>query len=255
MMKLEGKVTVITGGAMGIGAATASLFAAEGAQVVIGDVADGPARQVVEAITAAGGRAAQQHVDVRRPEEVEQLIGGAVETFGGLDILINNAGVALAKSTTDTTLAEWERVIGINLTGAWLCARAAIPPMIRREGGVIVNVASNAGLVGFPNLAAYCASKGGMVQLTKAMALDCAPHHIRVNAMCPGHTRTPMGDGFIAAQADPQAFVRDFVNVQHPIGRMAEADEVARAILFLASDDSSFITGSILAADGGYTAR
>jgi NAD(P)-dependent dehydrogenase (short-subunit alcohol dehydrogenase family) len=237
-MKLAGRVAVITGGAMGIGAATARLLAAEGAAVVIGDPADEPARQVVAELIAAGRQAAYYHTDVRRPDEVERLINGAVETFGGLDVLINNAGVALAKSTTDTTLEEWERVIGINLTGAWLCARAAIPAMIRRGGGAVVNVASNAGLVGFPNLAAYCAS-----------------YHIRVNAICPGHTRTPMGDGFIAAQADPQAFVRDFINVQHPLGRMAEAEEVARAILFLATDEAAIITGSIVAADGGYTAR
>ncbi len=254
-MKLQDKVAIITGGAMGIGAATARLFAAEGAQVVIGDVADEPSQQIVAAIAAAGGRAVCYHVDVRHPDEVEKLISGGIDSFGGLDILINNAGVAPAKSTTETTLAEWERVLGINLTGAWLCARAAIPAMIRRGGGVIVNVASNAGLVGFPNLAAYCASKGGLIQLTKAMALDCVAQGIRVNAICPGHTRTPMGNGFIAAQPDPAAFVRDFVNVQHPIGRMAEAAEVAHAILFLASSDSSFVTGSILAADGGYTAR
>lgn len=254
-MKLNGKVAIITGGGMGIGAATAGLFAAEGAAVVLGDIAHEAGRRVANAITAQGGRAAFVQCDVRRPEEVMQLIQSALETFGGIDCLINNAGIALAKSTTETTLDEWERVLGINLTGPWLCAQAAIPMMRQRGGGVIVNVASNAGLVGFPNLAAYCASKGGLVQLTKAMALDCAPHHIRVNAICPGHTRTPMGDGFVAAQADPAAFVKDFINVQHPIGRMAEADEVARAILFLASDDSSFITGAILAADGGYTAR
>jgi NAD(P)-dependent dehydrogenase (short-subunit alcohol dehydrogenase family) len=254
-MKLKDKVAVITGGAMGIGEATARLFAAEGAAVVIGDVAEEAARQVVNEIITSGGQAAFYRLDVRQPAEAEKLIQGTLETFGGLDILVNNAGVALAKSTTETTLEEWERVLGINLTGAWLCARAAIPAMIRRGGGAMVNVASNAGLVGFANLAAYCASKGGLVQLTKAMALDCAPHHIRVNAICPGHTRTPMGNGFIAAQADPEAFVTEFINMQHPIGRMAEAEEVARAILFLASDDSSFITGSILAADGGYTAR
>jgi NAD(P)-dependent dehydrogenase (short-subunit alcohol dehydrogenase family) len=254
-MKLKDKVAVITGGAMGIGAATARLFAAEGALVVIGDVASEAAGLVVEAIADAGGQAAQYQVDVRQPDDVKRLLQRAISIFGGVDILVNNAGVALAKSTLETSLEEWEHVIGINLTGAWLCARAAIPAMIQRGGGVIVNVASNAGLVGFPNLAAYCASKGGLVQLTKAMALDCAPHRIRVNAVCPGHTRTPMGDGFIAAQPDPATFVREFINVQHPIGRMAEAEEVARAILFLASDDSSFITGSILAADGGYTAR
>jgi NAD(P)-dependent dehydrogenase (short-subunit alcohol dehydrogenase family) len=253
-MKLKDKVAIITGGAMGIGEATARLFAAEGAAVIIGDMANEAAQKVVESLTDSGRRAAFFHVDVRRPAEVNELIQGTLASFGGLDILVNNAGVALAKSTTETTFEEWERVLGINLTGAWLCARAAIPAMVER-GGAIVNVASNAGLVGFPNLAAYCAAKGGLVQLTKAMALDCAPYHIRVNAICPGHTRTPMGDGFVAAQPDPEAFVKEFINVQHPIGRMAEAEEVARAILFLASADSSFITGSILAADGGYTAR
>jgi NAD(P)-dependent dehydrogenase (short-subunit alcohol dehydrogenase family) len=254
-MKLKDRVAVVTGGAMGIGEATARLFAAEGAQIAIADVADEAGQRVACELLAAGGRAAFYHVDVRQAEDVSRLVARTVEAFGGVDILVNNAGVALAKSTTDTTREEWERVIGINLTGAWLCARAVIPIMVERGGGAIVNVASNAGLVGFPNLAAYCASKGGMVQLTKAMALDCARHHIRVNALCPGHTRTPMGDGFVAAQADPQAFVREFINVLHPIGRMAEAAEVARAILFLASDDASFITGSIVAADGGYTAR
>jgi NAD(P)-dependent dehydrogenase (short-subunit alcohol dehydrogenase family) len=254
-MSMHGKVAVVTGGAMGIGAATARRLAVAGAAVVIGDVAGEPAAQLAEAICAGGGQARALPADVREPDEVERLIGAAQAAFGGLDILVNNAGIALARSTTETTQEEWDGVIGVNLTGAWLCARAAIPRMIERGGGAIVNVASNAGLVGFPNLAAYCASKGGMVQLTKAMALDCAAHNIRVNAVCPGHTRTPMGDGFIAAQSNPQAFVRDFINVQHPLGRMAEADEVARVIVFLAGEEASFLTGSIVAADGGYTAR
>ena len=240
---------------MGIGAATARLFAAQGARVAIGDVAVATGQQVVADIQAAGGQARCFELDVRRADQVSQFIEQTAAAFDGLDILVNNAGVVVAKSTTDTSPDEWERVIGTNLTGAWMCARAAIPLLARRGGGAIVNVASNAGLVGFPNLAAYCASKGGLVQLTQAMALDCAPQHIRVNAICPGHTRTPMGDSFVAAQSDPAAFVRDFINVQHPLGRMAEAEEVARAILFLACDDSSCVTGSILAADGGYTAR
>jgi len=254
-MKLTGKVAAITGSAMGIGAASARLLAEQGAQVAIGDFDLGAGEQTAAGIRAAGGQARCFELDVRRADQVSAFIEQTVAAFGGLDILVNNAGVVVAKSTTDTSPEEWERVIGTNLTGAWLCARAAIPFLIRRGGGAIVNVASNAGLVGFPNLAAYCASKGGLVQLTKAMALDCAPQHIRVNAICPGHTRTPMGDSFIAAQADPAAFVRDFINVQHPLGRMAEAEEVAQAILFLACDDSSCVTGSILAADGGYTAR
>lgn len=254
-MKLKDKVAIITGGASGIGLATARLFAAEGAAIVIGDVTDEASQKAAESLAKSGAQTAHYHVDVRRPDEVERLVNGAVDTFGGVDILVNNAGVVLTKSTTETSLEEWERVIGVNLTGAWLCARAAIPAMQRRGGGAIINVASNAGLVGFPNLAAYCASKGGLVQLTRAMAMDGAPHHIRVNAICPGHTRTPMGDGFVAAQADPQAFVKEFINVQHPLGRMAEAREMAQAILFLASDDASFVTGSILPVDGGYTAR
>ena len=155
----------------------------------------------------------------------------------------------------DTSEEEWDQVQSVNLKGAWLCAKFAIPEIARRPGGAIVNVASTAGLVGFPNLAAYCASKGGLVLLTKAIALECAALRIRVNAVCPGHTRTPMGNGFVAAQADPAAFVEEFINRQHPLGRMAEAQEIARTILFLASDDASFVTGAIVAADGGYTAR
>jgi NAD(P)-dependent dehydrogenase (short-subunit alcohol dehydrogenase family) len=240
---------------MGIGAAAVRQFAAAGAAVVIGDVALPAASALTAEVAAAGGRATAVLCDVRRPEAAQQLIDTAVAAYGGLDVLVNNAGVALARSTTATTVEEWERVIGINLTGAWLCARAAIPRIAERGGGAIVNVASNAGLVGFANLAAYCASKGGMVQLTKAMALDCAPLGIRVNAVCPGHTRTPMGDGFIAAQADPESFVRSHVNASHPIGRMAEAGEVASVILFLAGEGASYVTGSIVAADGGYTTR
>jgi len=193
--------------------------------------------------------------DIARAADAERLIRAAVDSFGGLDVLINNAGVALARSAVATSEEEWDRVLGINLKGAWLCARYAIPEIARRGGGAIVNVASNAGLVGFANLAAYCASKGGLVLLTKAMALDCAPLRIRVNAVCPGHTRTPMGEGFVAAQSDPAAFVEEFINRQHPLGRMAEAEEIARAIVFLASDEASFVTGAALAADGGYTAR
>ena len=254
-MKLLNQVAIITGGAMGIGEATARLFASEGARVIIGDVAQEAGRAVADSICAGGGQALFVPVDVRRPKQVDALVESAVQTFGGLDILDNNAGVALARSTMETTVEDWDRVIGINLTGSFLCSRAAIPHLVRRGAGVIVNVASNAGLVGFPNLAAYCASKGGLIQLTKATALDVAPYHIRVNAICPGHTRTPMGDGFVAAQANPEAFVKEFINVQHPIGRMAEPEEVARGILFLASADSSFITGSIVAADGGYSSR
>jgi NAD(P)-dependent dehydrogenase (short-subunit alcohol dehydrogenase family) len=253
--RFTNRVAVVTGGAKGIGAATVRLLAAEGAAVVIGDVDAGAGAALAAQLAAEAHRARFTRCDVARAADAESLVRAAVEAFGGLDLLVNNAGVALARSAAETSEDEWDRVIDINLKGAWLCARHAIPEIARRGGGAIVNVASNAGLVGFPNLAAYCASKGGLVLLTKAMALDCAAQRIRVNAVCPGHTRTPMGDGFVAAQADPEAFVAEFVNRQHPIGRMAEADEIARAILFLASDEASFVTGAVLAADGGYTAR
>ena len=247
---MDGRVAVVTGGARGIGAATAAALAGAGARVVIADVEREAGRA-----TARDLRCEFVEADVSRAPDVDALMRAAAERLGGLDVLVNNAGIVLARSTLDTSEEEWDRVLAVNLKGAWLCARAAAPLMARRGGGSIVNVASNAGLVGFPNAAAYCASKGGLVHLTRAMALDLAPLGIRVNAVCPGHTRTPMAESFVAAQADPEAFLADFVGRQHPLGRMAEPEEIARSIRFLASDDASFVTGAVLPTDGGYTAR
>jgi meso-butanediol dehydrogenase / (S,S)-butanediol dehydrogenase / diacetyl reductase len=245
-----GRVAVVTGGARGIGAATAAALAATGASVVIADVE-------VEAgqATARDLNCDFVEADVSRAADVDALMRAAAQRLGRLDVLVNNAGIVLAKSALDTSEEEWDRVLAVNLKGAWLCARAAAPLMARGGGGSIVNVASNAGLVGFPNAAAYCASKGGLAHLTKALALDLAPLGIRVNAVCPGHTRTPMAESFVAAQADPETFLADFVGRQHPLGRMAEPEEIARSIRFLAGDEASFITGAVLPADGGYTAR
>jgi NAD(P)-dependent dehydrogenase (short-subunit alcohol dehydrogenase family) len=249
-MSLVAKVAVVTGGARGIGAATAIALADAGARIVIGDLEAEAGRATADAVGGEFVRA-----DISRAADAEALMNAAVDRFGGLDVLVNNAGVVLAKSALETSEEEWDRVLAINLKGAWLCARAAVPHMIRRGGGAIVNVASNAGLVGFPNAAAYCASKGGLAHLTKAMALDFAPFKVRVNAVCPGHTRTPMADSFVASQADPEAFLDDFVRLQHPLGRMAEPEEIAHCIRFLAGDDASFVTGAVLPADGGFTAR
>jgi len=249
-MSLVAKVAVVTGGARGIGAATAIALADAGARVVIGDLEAEAGRATADAV---GGEFVL--ADISRAADAEALMNAAADRFGGLDVLVNNAGVVLAKSALETSEEEWDRVLAINLKGAWLCARAAVPHMIRRGGGAIVNVASNAGLVGFPNAAAYCASKGGLAHLTKAMALDFAPFKVRVNAVCPGHTRTPMADSFVASQADPEAFLDDFVRLQHPLGRMAEPEEIAHCIRFLAGDDASFVTGAVLPADGGFTAR
>jgi len=249
-MSLVAKVAVVTGGARGIGAATAIALADAGARIVIGDLEAEAGRATADAVGGEFVRA-----DISRAADVEALMNAAVDRFGGLDVLVNNAGVVLANSALETSEEEWDRILAINLKGAWLCARAAVPHMIRRGGGAIVNVASNAGLVGFPNAAAYCASKGGLAHLTKAMALDFAPFKVRVNAVCPGHTRTPMADSFVASQADPEAFLDDFVRLQHPLGRMAEPEEIAHCIRFLAGDDASFVTGAVLPADGGFTAR
>jgi len=249
-MNFEGRVAAVTGGATGIGAATARALAEVGARVLVADLSVEAGRTLAAEV---GGEFVQ--VDVSHAADAERLATAAVEWLGRLDVLVNNAGVVLAKSTTETTEEEWDRVLDVNLKGTWLCSRAAIPRLAAGGGGAIVNVASNAGLVGFPNAAAYCASKGGVAQLTKAMALDCAPLGIRVNAVCPGHTRTSMAESFVASQPDPDAFLRDFVERQHPIGRMAEPEEVARCIRFLASDEASFVTGAVIATDGGFTAR
>jgi NAD(P)-dependent dehydrogenase (short-subunit alcohol dehydrogenase family) len=248
-MDFDGCTAIVTGGASGIGAATARLLTASGARVVIADL-DERGHQVADEVGATFIRS-----DVRSARDADRLAAAAVERHGRLEVLVNCAGIVLAKSTVDTGEDEWDRVLDVNLKGTWLCSRAVIPHMASAGRGAIVNVASNAGLVGFANAAAYCASKGGVVQLTKAMALDCATLGIRVNAVCPGHTRTAMADEFVASQADPDAFLHDFVERQHPLGRMAEADEIGRCICFLASADASFVTGAVLAADGGFTAR
>lgn len=253
--EITSKVVVVTGGAMGIGASLVTLLARDGHRVVIGDIADKTGQALVHKLEQAGGQVCYVHTDVSRSEDARKLIEQAVKTFGSLDWLVNDAGVVSSKSVMEVNEEEWDRVIAINLRGPFLCSKFAIPYLSGREGAAIVNVASNAGIVGFADLAAYCASKGGMIQLTKAAALDCAPLGIRVNAVAPGHTRTPMGMNFIESQPDPAAFEIEHVNKRHPIGRMSEPEEVAEAIYFLLSAKASYITGAVLSVDGGYTTR
>jgi len=251
-MRFKEKVVIVTGAKSGIGLATASRFAAEGARVACVDIKD--SRQEVGDIKQKGGKALFIRADVRNFLEVKRMVVETIDAFGGLDILINNAGVELTKKVTETSEAEWDRLMNVNLKGVFLCSKFAIPHMLRRGGGAIINVASELGLVGGSEIAAYCASKGGVVQLTKAMAIDHASDNIRVNCVCPGPVATPLLESIIEHSSDSDA-ERRRISESVPMGRIGQPEEIARVILFLASDEGSYMTGSIVVVDGGWTAR
>lgn len=248
-MRLAGKVSVVTGAKSGIGLATARLFAGEGAFVLLADIRDASPEAA-----AIGANCAAISLDVADARSVQGLIDETLRRFGRLDILVNNAGIELAKRATETDEAGWDRLMNVNLKGVFLCSKAAVLAMRRGAGGVIVNVASELGIVGGAEIAAYCASKGGVVQLTKAMAVDHAPERIRVNCVCPGPVATPLLESIIAAAADPQVEERSIVS-KTLLKRLARPEEIARVILFVASDEASYMTGSIVAVDGGWTAQ
>lgn len=246
---LKGKVAVVTGGASGIGRATAALFAREGANVVVADYEPTGGQDTVKMIKGEGGEAFFVETDVSRPEDVERMVKETVKTYGRLDILFNNAGVGETAKATEASLEHWERVLAINLRGVFLGCKYAIPRMIRNGGGSIINNASILAEVGFSEATAYAASKHGIVGLTQTIAIDYAAQGIRANTVCPGFIRTPM----VMKGLDEET--RGYIAGLHPLGRMGEPEEVAEAVLFLASDRSSFVTGTCLFVDGGYTAR
>jgi len=254
MKKFAGKKVFISGGATGIGRAAAFLFARQGAVVTIFDWDVDNGEKCIQEILAAGGNGIFLSGNLIYPDEVEKAVEQSLNAFGGIDILINNAGVESSYSVHEMPVEEWDRVMAVNLRGMYLMAKAVIPIMKKSGGGAIVNTASISGLVGWPLSAAYCASKGGVIQLTKQMAVDYARDNIRVNCVAPGTTLTPLIERLFQQESDPEQAKQQIARM-HPLGRFARPEEIAQAILFLASEDASFITGAVLPVDGGYTAK
>lgn len=253
--KLEGRVALISGISTGLGRAGALLFAREGAVVVGLDVdADGAATTVAEMVDG-GGAGAVVTGDASRSEDVQRAVREAVDRFGKLDLLWANAGIGVFKDVVDTTEAEWDRIVGVNLKGAYLMAHFGIPALRRAGGGTVVLTASTSAVVGSPRWAAYCATKGGMLMLCRAMALDHAGDGIRVNCVCPGSIDTPLLQQDMRSRGVPIEEAIEQDRGAHPMNRIGRPDEVARAALFLSCDDSSFTTGSALFVDGGYAAQ
>lgn len=253
-MRLAERVAVITGAGSGIGQAMAALFAREGARVLAADV-DGTAAEATAAtIIAAGGICEARKVDVIEPEQVRGMIERAVELYGRVDILCNNAGIGSTTDVIDCEPDDWDRVMAVNVKSVYLGCKYVLPHMIRQGGGVIVNTASVAGMVGIVKRASYSASKGAVIALTRQIAMDFVEHGIRVNCVCPGTVDSPWV-GRLLNQADDPATARASLVARQPMGRLGTPEEVAAAALYLASDDAAFITGTGLVIDGGLTAR
>ena len=250
-MRLEGRTALITGGTSGIGEATSWLFGKEGASVAVVGRNTERGKSVAKRISDAGGTAIFVQADVRKSDDCRTAVDRTIETFGRLDILFNNAGTHSVNDVVGCTEEEWDDQVDKSLKGTFLMSKYALPHMIERGSGSIVNCASGWGLVGGPKAAAYCAAKGGMVVMTKAMAIDHGPQGIRVNAICPGDTDTPMEREDARNQGlSWEAYVHQMTGTR-PIARMATPEEIALGVLFLASDDASYITGAALPVDGG----
>ena len=250
-MRLEGKVALISGGARGQGAVEAQLFAREGAKVVFGDILDESGKQVEAEIHEAGGEATYVHLDVTREDDWRTAVNTAIERYGKLDILVNNAGILIRKGIEDTTEEDWDRIMGVNAKGAFLGTKHSIPAMRQAGGGSIVNISSTAGLVASPSgSASYTASKGAVRLLTKSTAVQYAKEGIRCNSIHPGPIDTDMIQETLT---DPAKLEERMQRL--PMGRVGTADEIAYGVLYLASEEASFVTGSELVIDGGTTAQ
>jgi meso-butanediol dehydrogenase / (S,S)-butanediol dehydrogenase / diacetyl reductase len=243
-MTLKDKVAFVTGFGSGLGRAIAVLFAREGAAIIGTSTTDSKGRETLALIEKENGKVFFHSGDVSQSAQMKSLVDEGVKRFGGIDIVVNSAGVRTNGSITEITEAQWDRTLDVNLKGVFIVSRLAIPEMIKRGGGVIINIGARSGMAGQAGRAAYCASKGGMITLTEAMAMDYAAEKIRVNCICPGPTRTPMVD-----TSTPERL--EYYKTRVPIGRIGEPEDIARAALYLASDEGSMVTAAILPVDGG----
>ena len=248
MARLKDKTAVITGSGKGLGEAMALLFSREGAKIVVFDIDEPAGGGTVEQIQQQGGEAIFVHGDVSNPDDAVRLINTAVDAYGRVDVLVNNAGVHVDRTVADTTEEEWDQILGVNLKGVFLCSKAAIPQMRRQGGGNIICISSISGLIGQLNQAAYNASKHGIIGLVRCMAYDHALENIRANAICPGVMNTPL------VASVPEEHIAPYRKTSL-LERFAEPSEIANAALFLASDESSYVTGSAMVVDGGYTTK
>ena len=255
-MRFEGKVAVVTGAATGIGGATAVAFGAEGASVVLSDVNESALDERVREIQSAGGQAIAVVADASQAADAQRTANEAVAAFGGIDYLVASAGIQTYGTAVDTDEDTWDRTLAVNAKGVYLAAKYCIPEMVKRGGGAIVNVASVQGLFSQPNVAAYSASKGAVIAMTRTMAIDHAGDNIRANSICPGSIETPLLR-FAAEQMqpqDPDGAIKEWGGL-HVLGRVGQPEEMAQVALFLCSEAASFITGAAIVADGGLTIR
>lgn len=253
-MHFQGKVVAITGGAMGIGEATVIAFASLGASVVIVDIDLDNAQKVASKISSDNGKVLISRTDISDEKQVEDMVNRVVSEWGQLDILVNNAGIYHQGDILGTSLDTWYKIMNVNLTGAFLCSKYAAAAMAHTGRGVIINIASEAGLVGIKGQVAYNVSKGGIIQLTRSCAVDLAEFGIRVNCVCPGTTETPLVREAVNRAPDPKAAKRALEEVR-PLNRLGKPEEIATAILYMASDEIGYATGAILSVDGGSTAQ
>jgi NAD(P)-dependent dehydrogenase (short-subunit alcohol dehydrogenase family) len=255
MGRVDGKTAIVTGGALGIGKATAERLAGEGTQVAVTDLKDDEGASVVTDIEAVGGTARYWHMDVSDEDEVKRVFDEVADAFGGIDVLVNNAGISGPdKPTHELTEAEWDEVMAVNEKGVFFCTKHAIPYMQEAGGGSIINLSSIYGLISAPDIPPYHASKGAVRLMTKTDALEYAEDDIRVNSVHPGFIWTPLVEEYLSGKGDVERG-REQLDELHPLGHVGEPRDIADGILYLASDESKFVTGSELVIDGGYTAR